>query len=267
MKYIKYTLKTMSLFFKTSLKQIAIFRFDFFISVINSLLLVVGSVGGAIIVFNKVDTINGWDFYETLLVTAVFMFLQSIKNLFLAPSFSSISGLGGELWTGSFDFTLLKPLPVQYYISVKDWAPLTVFDTLISIVIFVIAIVEVKAALTIKGLILFVIMLIVALVILYSIMLILTAGAFWYLGTPLLWIFDSLMETGRYPVKIYPVVFKFILTWIIPIGVVVTFPAEVLMGQLNIFEILLSIVIAVGLFIISSIFFKKSVNKYSSASS
>lgn len=267
MKYIKLFARMAKVFIKTSFQQEVAFRFDFFIKLLNSSLVVIGSVGGALNIFSKVNVVNGWSFYETLAVTAIFMFIQSFKNLFLAPSFSSISGLGGELWTGSFDFTLLKPIPLQMYVSMKNWSPLTLIDLAVSLVILGIAVGNISSAITGMSIAMFVISLFISITILYSIMLILTAGAFWYLGTPLLWIFDSLMEMGRYPVKIYPYAFKNILTWVIPIGIIVTFPAEVLLGQLSILEGIGSAIFAIVIFIMATLFFKKSISKYSSASS
>lgn len=267
MKGLKVFARIANVFFKTSLQQEVAFRFDFIVKILNSILVVIGSVGGALIIFSKVDSINGWGFYETLAVTGMFMFIQSFKNLFLAPSLSSISGLGGELWTGSFDFTLLKPIPLQLYMSIKNWAPLTVIDLTVSLVIFGIAVSNMLGVITVSGVMMFIITLFISVVVLYSIMLILTSAAFWYLGTPLLWIFDSLMEMGRYPVKIYPMVFKNILTWVIPIGIIVTFPAEALLGKVGGLDILLAFIFAVVIYSISILFFKKSIKKYSSASS
>ncbi|PJI06521.1 MULTISPECIES: ABC transporter permease [Clostridium] len=267
MRYIKIFISMAKVFFKTSIQQEIAFRFDFFVKVLNSLLVIVGSIGGILILFTKVPNINGWSFYEILAVTGMFMFMQSFKNLFIAPSLSSISGLGGELWTGSFDFTLLKPIPIQMYISIKNWAPLTLIDLVISIIVLAIAIFNMSKVIILKNVILLIVALFIALVVLYSVMLILTSAAFWYLGTPLLWIFDSLMELGRYPVNIYPIVFKNILTWIIPVGIITTMPVEALLGKIYSADILLELIFSITIYVVSVYFFKQSIKKYSSASS
>lgn len=259
--------RQIKVFIKASIQQELAFRFNFTVKILNSIVQLAGSVGGILILFSIKSSINGWSFYETLTVTGIFMLLQSIKDLFIAPSLSSISGLGGELWTGEFDFTLLKPVPTQLYMSMKHWSLMSSVDMVVSIVILCIAVVNLEATQTAGSILLFVLCLFIALLILYSIMLILSSAAFWYLGTPLLWVLDSIMELGRYPVKIYPLAFSNILTWVIPIGIMITIPAEVLIGSANVNEILFGFLVAITLYTLAVVFLKGSIKKYASASS
>ncbi|MEM1486162.1 ABC-2 family transporter protein [Oscillospiraceae bacterium PP1C4] len=267
MGYVKSLKRLIGLFIKTSLQQDMAFRIDFAAKLLNTAVMLLGSVGGILILFSIKQQFNGWGFFETLTVTGIFMFIQSFKNLFISPSLTSISGLGGELWTGSFDYTLLKPLPTRFYISIRNWSPLSMLDIIISIVVICISVYNISVIQTAGNIISFVLCLLIALLVLYSIMLILASAAFWYLGTPLLWILDSLMELGRYPVKIYPALFQNLLTWVIPVGVMVSLPAEVLLGRAKITEIIGGMVLAVSLYFASVLFFRASLKKYSSASS
>ncbi|BCJ94855.1 ABC transporter permease [Anaerocolumna cellulosilytica] len=259
--------KVAKLHFKITLQQDMAFRIDFFGKLLNTILAVVGNIAGILILFSQVNTINGWGLYETLTVTGVFMFVQSLKNLVIAPSLSSISGLGGELWTGSFDFTLLKPLPTQLYISLRNWSPFSIIDVILSLIIMGISVFNISSNISVINILLFLFALLMGLVILYSVMLLMTSAAFWYLGTPLLWIFDSFMELGRYPVRIYPTFIKNILTWIIPVGLIVTVPAEALLGGIDLKRIIIGIIFAIIIYFISTKVFKISLKKYSSASS
>ncbi|HHV28111.1 ABC transporter permease [Acetivibrio mesophilus] len=267
MKYLKLFKSMAVLFFKTSFQQEMAFRFDFIIKIFNSALSITGSIASVFIIFSAVETVNGWGLYQTLAVTGCFLFVQSIKNLFLAPGLSSVSGLDGDLWTGSFDFTLLKPIPTQLYISIREWSPLSIFDILVSLIVIGLSIFYLSITITFINVMLFVAALFLAITILYSIMLILTSVAFWYLGTPLLWIFDSFMEMGRFPIRIYPSVFRNLLTWVIPVGFVVTIPVEVLTGKASPFILIAGAVFAAVLYTIAAMFFKNSIKKYSSASS
>ena len=243
------------------------FRADFFINMLNTIISLVVSVGGITIVFTKVQEINGWMYFEALTVTGMFLFIHSLRNLFIGPSLNALAGLDGELWRGGFDYTLLKPIPTQLYVSIRNWSPLVIIDMIISIVIITVAVYHVSPSITPLVLLKFSATILISLMILYSIMLILASVAFWWLGTPMLWILDSMLETGRYPVKIYPVVFRNILTWVIPVGLIISLPAEALLGSSDTVEIILGFVFAVVIYIIATKFFKMSVRKYSSASS
>ncbi|MDE6251583.1 MAG: ABC transporter permease, partial [Lachnospiraceae bacterium] len=178
----------------------------------------IGSIGGILIIYSKIDSVNGWEFYDSIMVAGMFMLVQGIKSLFIEPSLSSISGLGGDLWTGNFDFILMKPIPSRLYISIKNWDPIAFIDIAISIIIIIISVRMSGYSVSLKGFGIFCFIIFLGFILLYSIMVIFASVAFWYLGTPLLWIFNSIMEMGRYPVNFYPRIIRIILTWVLPIG-------------------------------------------------
>ena len=267
MRTVNFYMNLIKVFFMTSLQRDIAFRADFAAKLFNTAIMLAGSIGGLLIMFSAHKSFNGWGFYETLAVTGTFMLIQSLKELFISPSLSSISGMDGELWTGGFDYTLLKPVSTRFYISIRHWSPMAVFDIVISIIILSVALFESDSPKTIGNTAAFLAYLLIAMLILYSLMLLLASAAFWYLGTPLLWILNSLMALGRYPVKIYPVLFRNLLTWIIPVGVIVTLPAEILLGRSVVNEIAGGVVLGLILYAVAVIFFKSSLKRYSSASS
>lgn len=263
MRYIKLCL----LFFKAAFQNELAFRFNFFINILNSILGLAGSIGGLFILYTNKESLNGWSFLETLALLGVYMTVQALKDLFIGPSLDKLAGMGGEIETGHFDFTLLKPIPAQFYISVRNWSVWAIFNIVIGLGILCSAILQLNIKYKPADLLVFIISLINSQVLIYSIMLILSSVAFWYRGTFLLWIWNDVMQTGRYPIGIYPGYIKLILTWIVPVGFIVTVPAEFLTGKANYSTLLSGVVLAVILFILASVFFKKSLNKYTSASS
>lgn len=72
---------------------------------------------------------------------------------------------------------------------------------------------------------------------------------------------------GRFPIGIYPGFLKMILTWVIPIGVIITVPAKLLLDQIDFEQLIAGAGLAVGFFLFSTIFFKISLKRYASASS
>lgn len=261
--YIQY----IKIFIQNSMQKEMAFRLNFFISCLHTLLNLLGGIGGILIFFNQKQTLNGWNFSETLALLGIYLFIQAIKNLFIGPSLESLAGLNGDLWSGKFDFILLKPLPTQFYVSFRNWRIWTLFDLLVSIVLICIALFQLQVQILGLQLLCFFLALIISLSLVYSILLILSTTAFWYLGTPLIWIYNSLIQMGRFPIGIYPGFLKMILTWVIPIGVIVTVPAKLLIDQIEFEQLIAGAVLAVGFFMISTIFFKISLKRYASASS
>jgi ABC-2 type transport system permease protein len=72
---------------------------------------------------------------------------------------------------------------------------------------------------------------------------------------------------GRFPVDIYKQPLRNIITFIIPIGIMITFPAKALMGLLSPQWIVLSFTIAAVLLMISLTFWRYALRQYTSASS
>ncbi|MDD5934585.1 MAG: ABC-2 family transporter protein [Clostridiales bacterium] len=267
MKHFHSQKRLLKVFIQTSALEEVAFRSNFVAKLCNTALSLAGSIGAIYLLFQAKSSIHGWSFYEVLILTAIFMLLQSLISLFLGPSLNAISGLNGELWTGQFDFTLLKPVSTQLCLCARHWSLLSMIDLIISIVLLLIGAIKAGIQYTPTTVLLFIYTLFIAVLLLYSIMLILSSVAFWYLGTPLLWIFNSFMELGRYPVNIYPAVFRNLLTWILPVGLMITIPAQVLTHNYNIIEIIFGTLFAITLYTISIFFLKASIRHYSSASS
>lgn len=286
-------LHLMGVYFRSSFQKESAYRFNFGANLLSTLLSLAGSIGGILVLFSAKKSLNGWTFYEMLTLTGVYLLIQALKNLVTAPSLNSLTGFTGELWTGKFDFILLKPVSPQFQISFKEWSLWSVFDMLLAIGLLCVSIPgisreSIHAAGTgelasvsgttavglfvpgiggVSGALLFAAALAVSLLMVYSILLLLGSAAFWYLGTPLSWIFDAFLQAGRFPVGIYPGAIRLFLTWLIPVGFVVTMPAEILAGRAAASSLAFGALLAVLLFVGSSLFFRASLKKYSSASS
>jgi len=80
-------------------------------------------------------------------------------------------------------------------------------------------------------------------------------------------IYRDLTNLGRFPVDIYKQPLRGILTYLIPVGLMVTFPAKALMGLLNPRVTLLSLAFGTICLFVSLKFWNYALTKYSSASS
>jgi len=71
-------------------------------------------------------------------------------------------------------------------------------------------------------------------VIVYSFWMILATSAFWLVRVEnILMIFQSMYEAGRWPVSIYPGWLRFALTFLVPVALAVTVPAQALTSRLS----------------------------------
>ena len=80
-------------------------------------------------------------------------------------------------------------------------------------------------------------------------------------------IYRDLTSFGRFPVDIYKQPIQGLLTYLIPVGIMITFPAKALMGLMSTGGVLLSLLIGVVAILLSFKFWNFALKKYASASS
>lgn len=213
------------------------------------------------------EVLNGWTMPETLSVLGVYMLVQAVKNIVIGPSMNLLGGMDGEIEKGTFDYTIMKPINTQYYISIREWSIWSILHIIVAIGVLIIAINGMDMEIGVTTIALFLFALFVAMGILYSIMLILSSLAFWYRGTYVLWIMEDILQAGRYPISIYPRSLQWLLLWVLPVGFIVAVPAEVLVQKAQPLMLVAGFILMIVLFVCATIFFNRSLRKYSGASS
>lgn len=262
-----YYLRLIASFIKVSAQEEMAYATNFYLSLLQSLLNVGTGVVGIAVIFNQVNTIHGWTFASTLALLGVYLMLSALRGLFIGPSLESLAGLDGDIWQGRFDFTLLRPVNAQFLASTRVWRLFSSIDLFLGIGTLIVAITTLRQTLNWLHVFILLITLLAGTTILYAVLLIFAALLFWSPGFLFTWIFDGLFQTARYPVGLYPNWLRFILTWIIPIGVMTTVPAQAITGQLSLLALIGSILIAIVLFVSASTLFQLGLRRYGSASS
>ena len=260
-------LRLITKFINIGFQHLMAYPLNFWISLIHSLLRFGTGVLGVWILFGQVETIRGWSLASTFALLGTYMILSALRSLFIGPSLEALAGMGGEIWTGKFDFTLLRPVDIQFFASFQHWRPLALFDLILGCGVLITAAVQLGSTLTPIRVLIFLVMLIVGLVTLYAILIAFSALVFWSPDFLFTWLFNALFQMARYPVGIYPGWLRLILTWIIPVGVMTTVPAQALSGELSGGTLAGSVILAVLFFLGASLLFRTGVRRYASASS
>ena len=114
-------LKLVRSFVSIAVQNLLAYRLNFWISLLHSVLGFGTAVLGLMVLFSQVEAIQGWTFSSTLALLGTYLILGALRNLFIGPSLEALAGMDGEVWTGTFDFTLLRPIDVQFLASVRHW--------------------------------------------------------------------------------------------------------------------------------------------------
>ena len=254
-------------FMRASFQEEAAYRANFFIHLFYSLLNLGAGVLGVYVVFNQVDNVRGWDFESTLGVLGVYLVVGALRGLFIGPGLESLAGMDGEIWSGKFDFTVLRPLNTQFLVSLRKWRLFAFFDLFLGLGVLVAAGGRLGYSLTAWQLAAFLLALFSGVLILYAILLAFAGLVFWSPGTLFTWMFDGIFQMARYPVGMYPGWLRLVLTWIVPVGMITTVPADAFKGTLTLPALLGGLGLALLLAAGASLLFRKGLRRYASASS
>jgi ABC-2 type transport system permease protein len=260
-------LKLIGAFFKISSQAELAYRVNFFIRLLHSGLNLLTGVLSLVVIFNQVEVIKGWDLPAALALLGVYLLLGALRGLFIGPSLESVAGMDGEIWTGTYDFTLLRPVDQQFLISFRHWRIFAMVDLAMAVGVLVYALVLLGAQLTIGMLLSFILTLLAGVTLLYAALLAFSALVFWNPGFLFTWVINDLFQLARYPVGLYPGWLRLVLTWVIPVGLMTTIPAQALVGTLSPSMLILTLAFTLAAFLGATWLFRQGLKKYTSASS
>ncbi len=262
-----YYLRLVRLFAGASTQNELAYSANFWLSLLHSLLNLATGVLGLVVIFGQVEMVQGWNFASTLALLGVYLSLSALRGLVLGPSLEALAGMDGEVWSGRLDFTLLRPVDIQFQASLRYWRPLALVDLALGLGVLGLALNQLDLTLTLAQLLGFTLALAAAVTILYAILLAFTGLVFWSPGFLFTWVFDAFFQMARYPVGLYPGWLRLVLTWVIPVGLMTTVPAQALTGTLPPGVLAGSIILALALLLAASVLFRSGLRRYASASS
>ena len=216
-------------------------------------------------VFGKTATIGGWTWPEVLVVLALWFITKGVVNVMLAPS---IRMFMDDIWHGNLDYLLTKPVNHRFMASTRKFLIFFSVDIFVGVILLAYALPRLTSSPTLSGYAMLAIVVLCGAVIIYS---------FWiFLGTLAMWtvklenimlVFFSVLEAGRWPAGLSPFLLRYSMTFLVPIAVAITFPAEALVGRLDWQHTLFAAGGALTSYLASRWFFEYAVRyKYAGAS-
>jgi len=260
-------LKLVRSFARASAQNELAYRANFWIGLLSAALNLGTGVLGIVVLFSQVESVQGWTLASTLALLGVYLIVGALRNLFIGPSLDALAGMEGEIWTGTFDFTLLRPVDVQFLASFRYWRPLALIDLALGLGVLATAVARLGQAPTAAHLALFLVTLGAGVTVLYALLLAFTALVLWSPGFFFTWAFDAVFQMARYPVGMYPGWLQLVLTWVVPVGIMTTVPAQALTGELPAGTLVGSLALALALLAGASALFRGGLRRYASASS
>ncbi len=216
---------------KVSLQLSLQYRFDFILGGVMALFWTAWNLVPMLLVWRQRPTVAGWTLPEALLVAAWFGLLRALLDGAIQPSLAAVVE---RIRLGTLDFTLLKPADAQFLLSTAKFEPSQSFDAAGAIVLMVWASAHLPHWPGPSQIALALVMTVAAAALLYSLGILVIAAAFWVVRIDnLIFVFSSVFDAARWPISIFRGFWRFLFTFIIPLGVLTTLPARALLGQLR----------------------------------
>lgn len=221
-------------------------------------------LGFLILLMGRIKTLAGYDLGQVIFFFLTFNLIDITVQLFLR----GVYHFRPLIVSGNFDLLLIKPLhPIfSSLASHADVLDLITFIPLVGYMIFFITSGQITT--TFLGIILYCLLLIGAFLIALALhILVLAVGILTTEVDHLIWIYRDLTGMGRFPLDIYREWLRNFLIFVVPVGVIMTFPAKALMGLLSWPWVIFSFSLAGILLFLSLRFWNFALRRYSSASS
>lgn len=215
-------------------------------------------------IFKHTDALAGYRLEEAALFFLTFNVVDMVAQLF----FRGIYGIRAIVRDGDLDFFLIQPLNVLYRVAFNtvDFLDLVTILPVFGVMVYLFQ--TMPEPIMLSRLAIYGVLVFNGLLIAFSIHILVAALA--VLTQELentIWIYRDLMTLGRFPSDIYDRPMRFILTFFVPVAVMVSFPAKAYLGQLPWHWILHSFWMA-GLSVVVSLFcWNYALARYTSSSS
>ncbi|HYH03858.1 MAG TPA: ABC-2 family transporter protein [Bacillota bacterium] len=241
------------------------YRIDFILSTLGLLAMNTAGLFSFWVVLQSIPSLGGWKFYELVFIYAFSLLASSPMGVL----FNNLWNLRPHIFDGTFIKYYFKPLNMLfYYVSeVVDLKGLSqVFFALATLIY---ASLKLGILWNPGKLFLLMLTLVSSSLSMISMMLIAASTGFWILNANAVMVFTSrLRELTRYPLTIFNNFFRYILTFIIPIGFIAFYPAQFFLRPEKLSVLVyLSPLFGFGFFRLAYEVWKRGVNSYSGTGS
>ncbi|MBP6913023.1 MAG: ABC-2 family transporter protein [Candidatus Levybacteria bacterium] len=216
-----------------------------------------------LLIFTKTQSLAGYSLWEIIFFYATFNLVDVLPQMFLRSTYR----FRNAVVSGNFDFFMVQPISPLFraLFGGSDILDIPMLFLSIGFIFYSgmhIPILSVWTA-------------IIYFLLLCNALLIATAFHIFVLSIGVattevdntIMLYRDLTQMGRVPITIYSEGVSFLITFVIPIGIMMTFPVQALLGALSLQFTLLAFTIGITFFSLSLLAWRKGIRHYSSASS
>lgn len=241
------------------------YRWNFVIDGSVSLLWTALGLVPLYIAFHGRPPIEGWTYERALVVVGWFTLLKGVLDGAVNPSLVMVVD---QIREGTLDFVLMKPADAQFLVSTARFEVWKAADAVAACAIFAWSFHLLGHSPSPVGVAVSIVLLACATLVLYATWILVVAAAFWVVRLDnLAYLFGAIFDFARWPSTVFKGVFRIVFTFVIPLGIMTTYPAEALLGTISPRSALISIAGSIVFFFAARAIWKRAIARYTSASS
>lgn len=263
-------IRLMFTYIKFSIKSVAAYRGAFVLNFISQFISYGVEFALMWIMVNSFDSMNGWTKYEVMLLFAMSLASYSLAGFFF---FSSTSFVRNGVKNGAFDDVMLKPVYILPFLICSNFNLGYVSHMTLSIIMIIVCLINLNINIGFFNLLYLVISIIAGAFIYGALFLLCSTPTFFKtkLNSLMKFVF-FLRQMSFYPLSIFSKSFQFILSFIIPYGMINFYPIQAVIKKEDflMFDSYMQFVppfFSVLLFTISVVYFNFGVKHYNSTGS
>jgi ABC-2 type transport system permease protein len=204
------------------------YRANFLVQLFQSLVAVATGLAVLGLVFSHTRELAGWSPAQLLAVMGVHVLIGGVVRAAIQPN---MLRLIEDVRQGKLDYVLVKPRDGQLLVSIRELSVWQGVDCLVGAVVLGVAVARLEASVGVWQALAFTGAVLLGVLTIYCFWLLLSVGAFWVVRLEfIVELFEGVYQAGRWPVGIYPVGLRVLLTFLVPLAFAVTVPAQAIAG-------------------------------------
>jgi ABC-2 type transport system permease protein len=249
---------------RASIAAAMMYRSNFVFGFFGGIGQTIGRVAPLWLVYQHTDAIRGWAPAEAMLVMSFFLILGAFQEGVLEPNLGEVVE---AVRSGSLDLWLIKPIDAQVLVSMRKVDPTELMKGFAGVILGV-ASLTVLGAPSVLDVAVAAAMLALGMTAIYGLWMLAICTSFWWVSVDnLRYLLMASTDAGRWPITVFGGLARFVLTAVIPVALVTSFPAMALRGQWGVAILAQAAAIALVFVVASRMLWRRGLASYTSASS
>lgn len=255
-------LRLLSLSVKLSVQRELAHRVNLTFELFQTSVSIGAGLAAVLLLFAQVGQLAGWSRTEVIILLGAYYLVSGLLRTFVEPNLDWFSD---RVVKGDLDEKLLQPVPLLFALSLGTCSPLAITQVILGGTVMVIGASDIALS---AGQVLACLLLLTAgTVIAWASRALLAALAFWAPGLEPTVLYTAFWQLGRYPVAVYHPAVRGLLTYVVPVAFIATFPAQALTRGAQAPLLAGGLLAAAGAVIVVRLVWQAGLRHYTSATS